>query len=259
MNSNKTKQKKLAPLSDNVGLTALATVPSTAHALPAHLATVASDSNLLAHHNRNAFGGGIESAAIKDEWDREKAALYSQLDEKDDEINAQSQELEKFNQQVNENEELINQLRKENDDLQMRIASLENDNESQKDEVKEVLKALEELAMNFDQKQQEAEIKSKENETLTLELDKKLSSLKVIEDELDNLKEVAQNQRKRLLDMMVTLLKDLGEIGNIIGGNMNNSEFKVCILIFGGKKSTLTIFEKKKNVFLLNYFLFLAS
>ena len=80
--------------------------------------------------------------------------------------------------------------------------------------------------MNFDQKQQEAESKSKENETLTAELDKKLSNLKVIEDELDTLKEVAQNQRRRLLDMMITLLKDLGEIGLMIGGNMASSEFK---------------------------------
>ena len=133
--------------------------------------------------------------------------------------------LEKYNLQLNDQEELINQLRKENDDLQGRITSLESDNDAQKDEVKEVLKALEELAMNFDQKQQEAETKSKENETLTQELDKKLTNLKTIEDELDTLKEVAHNQRRRILDMMITLLKDLGEIGNIVGGSMTN-EFK---------------------------------
>jgi kinesin family member 5 len=145
---------------------------------------------------------------------------------KDDEINNQSQIIEKINLQLNEQEELINQLRKENDDLQARIGSLEADNESQKDEVKEVLKALEELAMNFDQKQQEAEAKSKENETLTQELDKKLSNLKIIEDELETLKEISQSQRKRLLDMMVTLLKDLAEIGILVGGTITN-EFKV--------------------------------
>jgi kinesin family protein 5 len=37
---------------------------------------------------------------------------------------------------------------------------------------------------------------------------------------------VAHNQRKRLLDMMITLLKDLGEMGSIIGGNMVSNEFK---------------------------------
>lgn len=159
------------------------------------------------------------------DFEREKMTLYAQLDEKDDEINNQSQQLEKYNIQLNEQEELINQLRKENDDLQSRIGTLETANESQKDEVKEVLRALEELAMNFDQKQQEAENKSKENVTLTQELDKKLNNLKAIEDELENCKEVAQNQRKRILDMMVTLLKDLGEIGVIVGGTVAN-EFK---------------------------------
>lgn len=166
-----------------------------------------------------------ESAAAASDFEREKMTLYAQLDEKDDEINNQSQQLEKYNIQLNEQEELINQLRKENDDLQSRISTLEADNESQKDEVKEVLRALEELAMNFDQKQQEAENKSKENVTLTQELDKKLNNLKAIEDELENCKEVAQNQRKRILDMMVTLLKDLGEIGVIVGGTVAN-EFK---------------------------------
>ena len=145
---------------------------------------------------------------------------------KDDEINNQSQTIEKLNLQLNEQEELINTLRKENDELTMRIASLESDNENQKDEVKEVLKALEELAMNFDQKQQEAENKSRENETLTQELEKKLCNLKSTEDELETLKEVTQNQRKRILDMMVTLLKDLAEIGIIVGGSLAN-EFKV--------------------------------
>lgn len=173
---------------------------------------------------------GLSSAAgssiSKEEWEREKAVLYAQLDEKDDELNTQSQTIEKYLLQLNEQEELIGQLRKENDEMQSRISALESDNEAQKDEVKEVLKALEELAMNFDQKQQEAEIKSKENETLTQELDRKLTNLQSIQEELETLKEVAHNQRKRLLDMMITLLKDLGEIGGIVGGNMVANDFK---------------------------------
>lgn len=114
----------------------------------------------------------------------------------------------------------------------MKIASLEMENESQKEEVKEVLKALEEVAINFDQKEKEAETKSKENETLTLELDRKQVNLKVIEEELVTFKEYAQTQRKRLVEMMVALLRDLGEISNVIGGNTNNSEFKVRLVIY---------------------------
>jgi kinesin family member 5 len=173
------------------------------------------------------------STSIKDDWEREKTILYTQLDEKDDEINSQLETIEKLNLQLNEQEEAIAQLKKENDEFQTRIGSLESDSESQKDEIKEVLKALEELAVNFDQKQQEAETKTKENDSLTLELDKKLATLNEIKDELDNLREGSQSQRKRILDMMITLLKDLNEIGSLVNGNgsMQNNEFKKTSLM----------------------------
>jgi kinesin family protein 5 len=171
------------------------------------------------------------SGLSRDDWEKEKARLYEQLDEKDDEINNQSQAVEKLKLQMIDQDDLIIQLKKENDDLQNRISSLEIDNEGQKDEVKEVLKALEELAMNFDQKQQEAESRSKENETLSLELDKKVANLKHTMEELELLKDSMNNQRKRIFDMMITLLKDLGEIGVIIGGSVA-SDFKVRVFIF---------------------------
>ena len=92
----------------------------------------------------------------------------------DDEINNQAQMIEKLNQQLIEQEELITNARKDNDLLQQEVGRISADNDSAKDEVKEVLQALEELAMNYDQKSQEVDTKNKENETLNDELSQKL-------------------------------------------------------------------------------------
>jgi kinesin family protein 5 len=61
----------------------------------------------------------------------------------------------------------------DSDSLQSQINLLQNENEKSKDEVKEVLQALEELAMNYDQKLQEVDNKNKENDKLQEDLSSK--------------------------------------------------------------------------------------
>ena len=93
--------------------------------------------------------------------------------EQDDEINTNCQLVERLNEQMLDQEELITSMRKDHEALQQEMLRIQAENDSAKDEVKEVLQALEELAMNYDQKSQEVEAKDAENDILSEDLQKK--------------------------------------------------------------------------------------
>lgn len=61
----------------------------------------------------------------------------------------------------------------ENKGLQSQINVAQGESETSKAEVKEVLQALEELAVNYDQKLQEVESRTKENERVSEEINSK--------------------------------------------------------------------------------------
>uniref|UniRef100_A0A8C1FTY9 Kinesin-like protein n=1 Tax=Cyprinus carpio carpio TaxID=630221 RepID=A0A8C1FTY9_CYPCA len=132
----------------------------------------------------------------REKCEAELAKLYKQLDDK-----------------------LLASSRRDHDNLQAELTRLQMENEASKEEVKEVLQALEELAVNYDQKSQEVEDKTKEFETLSEELNQKSSVLASIDSELQKLKEMTNHQKKRVTEMMSSLLKDLAEIGIAIGSN----------------------------------------
>ncbi|XP_050043791.1 kinesin heavy chain [Dermacentor andersoni] len=148
----------------------------------------------------------------------ERTRLYAQLDEKDDEIDRQSQLIEKLKEQIMEQEELITTTRRDYSGLQQEMLRIQQENESAKEEVKEVLQALEELAVNYDQKSQEVDSKNRECESLSEELNQKLCQLNSAQNELQQMKDHSVHQKKRTNEMLTSLLKDLAEIGIVLGG-----------------------------------------
>lgn len=194
------------------------------------------------------------SDAEKEKCEEEIAKLYKQLDDKDEEINQQSQLVEKLKQQMLDQEELLVSTRRDQDNLQAELSRLQLENEASKEEVKEVLQALEELAVNYDQKSQEVEDRTRDFEALSEELNQKSTILASIDSELQKLKEMSNHQKKRVTEMMTSLLKDLTEIGIAVGNNdvkqpegtgLIDEEFTVARLYISKMKSEVKTMAKR--------------
>ncbi|XP_041924804.1 kinesin-1 heavy chain [Alosa sapidissima] len=215
---------------------------------------LASGENMASTPNLPA--GGRLTDVAKEKCEAELAKLYKQLDDKDDEINQQSQLAEKLKQQMLEQEELLASSRRDHESMHVELSRLQQENEASKEEVKEVLQALEELAVNYDQKSQEVEDKSRDYDSLSEELSQKASVLASLDAELQKLKEMTNHQRKRVAEMMSSLLKDLAEIGVTVGSNdvkqpegsgVIDEEFTVARLFISKLKSEVKTLVKRKK------------
>ncbi|XP_062302900.1 kinesin heavy chain-like [Osmerus eperlanus] len=159
------------------------------------------------------------SSEEKSKYEEDISNLYKQLDDKDDEINQQSQLVEKLKEQMLDQEELLASTKLDYVKVQDILTRLQQENEAAKEEVKEVLQALEELAVNYDQKSQEVEDRSRSNHQLTEELVQKTAVLVEVQRELAHLQELSGHQKKRASEILNLLLRELSDIGSIIGAN----------------------------------------
>nr|XP_023651219.1 kinesin heavy chain isoform X2 [Paramormyrops kingsleyae] len=177
------------------------------------------------------------SAEERQKYEEEIRKLYKQLDDKDDEINQQSQLIEKLKEQMLDQEELLASTRGDSEKVQTELGRLQMESDCAKAEVKEVLQALEELAVNYDQKSQEVEDKSLQNKLLAEELAQKMSHLMTIESELARMQEVSGQQRKRIAEVLNGLMRDLSEFSTIVG----NGEIKLPVEISGAIEEEFTV------------------
>ncbi|XP_053966992.1 kinesin heavy chain [Anastrepha obliqua] len=170
---------------------------------------------------------GSISSDERTRLEAERERLYQQLDEKDEEINQQSQYVENLKDQILEQEELIANARREYEALQSEMARIQQENESAKEEVKEVLQALEELAVNYDQKSQEIDTKNKDIDALNEELQQKQTLLNTTTSELQQLKDMSSHQKKRINEMLTNLLRDLAEVGQALATSDSGVDMKM--------------------------------
>ena len=161
--------------------------------------------------------------AVRADWDSERVRLYQQLDDKDEEINQQSQLVEQLKEQIMEQEELIGTTRRDYQSLQQEMNRIQAENESAKEEVKEVLLAIEELAVSYDQKSQEVEAKNRDNEAVNEELAQCQSQFNSTLTELAHVKDTAAHQRKKFNEWLTNLFQDLNEMGVAFGADLNSS------------------------------------
>uniref|UniRef100_A0A672QX72 Kinesin-like protein n=1 Tax=Sinocyclocheilus grahami TaxID=75366 RepID=A0A672QX72_SINGR len=173
----------------------------------------------------------------RQKYEEEIRKLYRQLDDKDDEINLQCQLAEKLKEQILDQDELLASTRGDSDKVQTELGRLQTESESAKAEVREVLQALEELAVNYDQKSQEVEEKNLHNKQLAEQLSLKMANLMELEAELAQMQEVSSHQRKRIADVLNGLMKDLSEFSSIVG----NGEIKLPVEISGAIEEEFTV------------------
>lgn len=139
-------------------------------------------------------------------------ALYRRLDEKDDDINQLEQRLNLSNQKQTESEDVILQLREQNQHVLNELALMQSENSKMREEIRELLSALQELAVKCDQKTVErnaeadkADVAIAENRTLT-------DQLTMTTNELNQLKGDTSYRRDYLQEVMDEIKKEFDEV-----------------------------------------------
>ncbi|KAG7226995.1 hypothetical protein INR49_022341, partial [Caranx melampygus] len=175
----------------------------------------------------------IESIEERPILDNDTSSIVVRISE--EERQKYEEEIRKLYKQLDD--KLLASSRGDGDKVQAELGRLQVESDCAKAEVKEVLQALEELAINYDQKSQEVEEKGLQNQLLADQLSQKMASLMELEAELSRMQEVSGQQRKRIADVLNGLMRDLSEFSTIVG----NGEIKLPVEISGAIEEEFTV------------------
>lgn len=150
-------------------------------------------------------------------YEEERTRLCAQLDEKDDEIARQSSIIERWKQQMQEQEEILRITKRQYESSEEKMKSIQSDSKTKKEEVNNLLVALQELAQNFDEKEAQLMEKGQQIEALNRDLTTRTMSLNTLQAELEQTREASTVQLKRLSEMLTNFLKELNEIASVLG------------------------------------------
>ncbi|PAV88086.1 hypothetical protein WR25_09100 [Diploscapter pachys] len=115
----------------------------------------------------------------KRKYEEERVKLYQQLDEKDDEIQKVSSELEKQKQQVLLLDEAIQQLKENEEQIREENSRILKEAEDKQQEGKEMITALEEIAVNLD-------LRNAEYEKIKVQLEQLQEDNQALEDKMNH-------------------------------------------------------------------------
>ncbi|XP_060724805.1 kinesin heavy chain-like isoform X2 [Tachysurus vachellii] len=142
--------------------------------------------------------------------------LFLLMDDKDEEINLQTQLVEKLRLQMEVQEEFMASSQRDCARVQEELRSLQRDNQEMRGEVRDMLSALEELALKCDEKSHAASDWTHTDRTLSEQLGVKNEMLAATQGELAELQELYAVQKRRMVDVLRVLLRDLGDMGTSI-------------------------------------------
>ncbi|XP_048874361.1 kinesin family member 5Aa isoform X7 [Brienomyrus brachyistius] len=170
-------------------------------------------------------------------YEEEISRLHEQLDGKDGEIIQQSKTAEKLRKQILERNKLLAYTRETSEDVHGHLRRLQEENDHAKMEVKEVLYALEELALNYDLKSQEVEEQSQQSQLLATELVQKMAHLQALEEELSRMQGESKQQRKHIAKVLNSLMQDLSEFSAVMG----NRQIRLPVEISSALEEEFTV------------------